>query len=321
MTAPQNPSSPKPSWEQHYASLQAFKAEHGDCGVPLGYLSPDGIPLGRWLRDQKAQARERQYPAEKRERLDDIGVALPSPLSGIWTTHEDCGMRHPEESDLVGGETDNGPRRAEADFQLHLVALERFKAAHGHCFAPAALLSADGLHLGRWLTELRTKASKGGLSDEERAQLDAMGVDLRQLPEDDERCFSAFVEFQMRNGHFNVPDGFITQDGLHLGLWYERVRDHSWYSTKASKQADDLVRERLESLGLITANEEFFAQWAALREQQGVVSISPTHGGLYAWAQARRHEAQHGVSSPAELARLANAGVLEESPLPERQRN
>ncbi len=115
MTTPQHPSSPKPSWEQHYASLQAFKAAHGDCGVPLGYLSPDGIPLGRWLRDQKAQARERQYPAEKRERLDDIGVALPSPLAGVWTAHEDCGMRHPEESDLVGGETDNAPRRAEIE--------------------------------------------------------------------------------------------------------------------------------------------------------------------------------------------------------------
>ncbi len=46
-----------------------------------------------------------------------------------------------------------------------------------------------------------------------------------------------------------------------------------------------------------------------------------THGDLYAWAQARRHEAQSGVCSPAEHARLADAGVLEESPPPERQRN
>ncbi len=206
-------------------------------------------------------------------------------------------------------------------FQLHLAALERFKAEHGHCFAPAGLLTAEGLHLGRWLMELRTKASKAGLSDEERAQLDAIGVDLRQLPADDERCFSAFVEFQMKNGHFNVPAGFTTQDGLYLGLWYERVGDHSWYSTKASKQADDLVRERLESLGLITTSEEFFAQLAAIREQQGAVSIAPEHGDLYAWTQARRHEARHGVCSLAEIARLTDAGVLEESPSPERPRN
>lgn len=51
------------------------------------------------------------------------------------------------------------------------------------------------------------------------------------------------------------------------------------------------------------------------------MTISPEHGDLAARALARLHETWFGVRRPAELARITDYGVLEESPSPERPRN
>ena len=104
MTTPQNPASPKPSWEQHYASLQAFKAAHGSCDVPRGYVADDGLPLGQWLQDQKSQAQERLYPNENRQQLDALGVKWANQEGTPEPSGNSVGTGNPPGEDPAGDE-------------------------------------------------------------------------------------------------------------------------------------------------------------------------------------------------------------------------
>jgi hypothetical protein len=57
------------NWEQGFASLKVYKAEHGDCLVVQGFKH-DGFALGQWVSRQR-RAKGTLTP-ERVQRLDDI---------------------------------------------------------------------------------------------------------------------------------------------------------------------------------------------------------------------------------------------------------
>ena len=59
------------AWQESYAHLEAFRAEHGHVRVPQRFKSLDGYRLGIWVSDQRQRA-DRLGP-ERRERLDALG--------------------------------------------------------------------------------------------------------------------------------------------------------------------------------------------------------------------------------------------------------
>jgi hypothetical protein len=60
------------SWEQGFASLKAYKEEHGDCLVVKGFKY-DGYPLGGWIGSQREAKVEGRLAPERVRRLDDLG--------------------------------------------------------------------------------------------------------------------------------------------------------------------------------------------------------------------------------------------------------
>jgi hypothetical protein len=62
-----------PSWDERFAVLEAFHAEHGHTHVPRTF-ERDGIKLGRWLRNQRRAAKGagRAITPERRARLDAL---------------------------------------------------------------------------------------------------------------------------------------------------------------------------------------------------------------------------------------------------------
>ncbi|KAJ1459080.1 helicase associated domain-containing protein [Pelagophyceae sp. CCMP2097] len=63
------------AWDENYARLEAYKAEHGDCLVPLSYVTADGYKLGLWvsrLRENR-KGRGGGLTDERAARLEALG--------------------------------------------------------------------------------------------------------------------------------------------------------------------------------------------------------------------------------------------------------
>jgi len=59
-------------WEDGYAALLAYVAEHGDARVPQKYRTADGNQLGRWVNDQRTAYGRDQLSREQIRRLEAV---------------------------------------------------------------------------------------------------------------------------------------------------------------------------------------------------------------------------------------------------------
>ena len=63
-------------WEAGFSALKAYKQAKGDCSVPKGYKTADGLQLGTWV---KWQRRNRDsLSADRKQRLEAIGFVWGS---------------------------------------------------------------------------------------------------------------------------------------------------------------------------------------------------------------------------------------------------
>ena len=87
------------AWDESYRRLEAYRAEHGNCLVPLSYVTSDGGKLGNWVGTQR-QVRKGmggELSEERAARLEALGFAWGRGQPGCKHGH-----KH--------GETDTGSR-------------------------------------------------------------------------------------------------------------------------------------------------------------------------------------------------------------------
>lgn len=109
------------TWETAYAEARKYRQAHGNLNVPSGYVTENGVRLGRWLRSQR-EAYGVTLSDSRKQKLDAIGM--------IW---------QPEDPWLV-------------KFRL----VEQYYETHGHTNMPADYV-VEGVWLRRWLTEQKAR--------------------------------------------------------------------------------------------------------------------------------------------------------------------
>ena len=65
---------PAARWEEHFKALEEFVAEHGHGDVPVSYVNPRGVAVGRWLCNIRKRL-DRQSE-ERLTRLTEAGARL-----------------------------------------------------------------------------------------------------------------------------------------------------------------------------------------------------------------------------------------------------
>ena len=63
------------AWETGFSKLMAFKEREGHCKVPSIHKE-DGFNLGQWVSTQKNNRTKKGMPAERLQRLREIGLDL-----------------------------------------------------------------------------------------------------------------------------------------------------------------------------------------------------------------------------------------------------
>ena len=153
------------TWEAQLTRLAAYKAEHGDCGVPRNW--PEDPRLSRWVHTQRIHKRKLDrgesshgMTAKRAARLTAHGLAW-DPCSG-------------------------GKSQVEAEWEVQLSRLAAYKAAHGDCNVPWSWAEGErnivATKLGRWVSKQREgkrKLDRGepgeGMTAERAARLTALG--------------------------------------------------------------------------------------------------------------------------------------------------
>ncbi len=194
--------------------------------------------------------------------------------------------------------------RTTSSFYYNLGLLQAFVAREGHARVPSDHVE-DGINLGRWVVTQRQFKSKDRLSDDRRAQLEALpGWSWDSRADKWAENLTALDNFAKREGHANVRADHI-ENGVRLGDWVHTQR----------KSRTALTAERIAQLEAIPGwtwdhqGDRWNQCYAALqkfvdREADIRVPKGSTEDGvnLYAWVSEQR--ANKDALSPERRARL-----------------
>ncbi|CAN5143644.1 hypothetical protein BH23VER1_BH23VER1_35730 [soil metagenome] len=210
-------------WEQHFGDLAVF---HRMTGGPD--VSPEeNLQTFNWLQRQRAKWDD--LPADRRARLEALGVTRPTPSDRVV---------HPP---FV------------PDWDKFFAQAREFRAIHGHLH----VVSGDGPTAFSMLEKMAGMIRNGSLepSGEQRAELVRLGFEWDLSTARAERFFdqrfAELVEFKNEFGHTNVSQ--ISKTHPHLGQWVNRTRMARWDLTESQRQ-------RLDDLGFVW---ELKKQWMA----------------------------------------------------------
>ncbi|CAE8638058.1 unnamed protein product [Polarella glacialis] len=231
-------------WEQGFQHLKAFKAEHGDTLVRKDHITAGGFHLGYWVSNQRSAKRRKSSAASlngiQMEMLDVLGFVW-EPVSFRW----EQGFSH----------------------------LKAYKSDHGDTIVPYSHVTADGFHLGHWVSsqrEAKRSTSKSSLSQYEIDMLEKLGFVWEHRSWRWEQGVHHLEAYKAQHGDTLVPQSHVAADGFRLGIWVSNRR--SAKRGTGNSRLDQFRINILDKLGFV---------WDLFGKRHPAVSrsISFTHRG------------------------------------------
>lgn len=222
------------SWNKNYTAAQAYFTEHQNLKIPIDFISPDGITLGRWIaniRQQKA-SNIRSYLTEEREcQLNALNMIWDK-ISYLW--------------------------------EQNYLACANYFIKHGNLEIPAGYVSEDGLRIGVWVRRIRRIRSgiiknTSPLSESQIERLDLIGFNWSdKFTQQWEYGYEQAMKYHEQMGSIDVPVTYISKNGFPLGKWLRKHVDIDPKTGKTSIRVTPERRDKLSSLGMVWISED---QW------------------------------------------------------------
>lgn len=144
-------------WQRHYAAARTLLAEENGLTAVLPGVTVHGCDVGTWINRQREHSTWENLLPEQRQRLEHLGL---EPLPATQT------------------ETAKGKTAGAGAFERGIAALTAYAEREGRIVVPRTHIEnlPDGpVKLGVWVSNTRSR--RGGLSEEQRAQLAELGVE------------------------------------------------------------------------------------------------------------------------------------------------
>lgn len=157
-------------WMEQYHAAERYHHEHGNLDVPTGYVTEEGIQLGRWMATLRHARRENsgvrtKLTPERIAMLDAIGMLWEKPTAKVKT----------------------GRLSREEQWETRLECVKAYQKEHGDLDIPAKYKTEDGFWLGRWwyLQKKLLREEPGKLRPEQIEKLEEVleGERKKALPE------------------------------------------------------------------------------------------------------------------------------------------
>jgi hypothetical protein len=212
------------SWEAQLAKLIEYKAEYGDCNVPVRWAEDPG--LGKWVNNQR-KGKTKLDRGEPSLGMTAARAVKLDALDFIWVF-----------SVAARGErvAASYAKRGDMGWEVHLAKLTAYKAEYGDCNVPRRW--TEDPTLPKWVYMQRAykkKLDRGEksyvLTAGRMAQLDALGFawalrDSGQRLPGQRRSWEVrlakLTAYKAEHGHCNVPRGWAEDPTL--GMWASSQR-------------------------------------------------------------------------------------------------
>ena len=269
-------------WEQKFRLAKEYYETHGNLDIPANYITEDGTNLGAWYRGVRNQYRDNTLSAERRKKLESIGVQWESVLVRNWMQYYEIAKQYymdhgnlnvninyidPEGVRLgiwIASQRDSRKRNRLSEEQIRLLdeigmswnrymnkwdsAFEYVQAYHdtfGTADVPAQYKAKDGFRLGVWVADQRRKYAAGKLKPKQIKRLESLKITWEPTEEVWRRGYEYAREYYERNGNLNVGSGYEAEDGYKLGVWLRNQRNRE----KDGRMTDE-QRKLLEGIGI-----------------------------------------------------------------------
>ena len=200
-------------WDVQFEKLQTYKEVRGDVLVPRSYKTADSSGLSNWVCAQRV--------AKSRGKLSEDRIGRLESLGFVW--------------DVLSHEWD-----------IQFQRLQTYKEVHGDVRVPSNYKTADGSHLGSWVSHQRDAKSKGKLSEDRIRRLESLDFVWDVFLHEWDVQFQRLQTYKEVRGDVLVPRNYKTADGSNLGFWVSHQRD----AKSKGKLSEDRIR-RLENLGFV----------------------------------------------------------------------
>lgn len=228
---------PRRTWEESFALLADFAAEHGHAAPPKTTRHRDH-PIGEWVAEQRHKHSQGRLDAARAARLE----TLPG---WAWTA-------------------------SDVRWETNFAALAAYATHHGHIDPPPTLQSDNGSVVADWVRTVRRAARAGQLTPDRLARMEALpGWSIAPRRRDSgawDQVFDELLTYVANHGHASPPQRYATPTGTALGIWVSNQRKARRDGSMARRHPDRAAR--LESLPGWQWNS-FDALWEnAFRELQ-----------------------------------------------------
>ena len=238
------------TWEKYYESAKNYYENNGDLKVPAKFVDENGIELGRWIAQirvfRKSGIKSRMLSAERIESLDKIGM-IWDVLDYLW--------------------------------EENYAAAVRYHREYRNLDVPFDYIDSNGIRLGQWIQTLRSNRKgtiKNGyreLNSEQISRLDALGMIWGNKYEKQwNEAYQLLCEYYKKNGSFDIPVSYVTDNGVALGKWIRHQRDFF----EKGKLSEERI-EKLRNIGFVLEKsdhwEEKFQLAKAYFEEYGNLNV------------------------------------------------
>ncbi|WP_425299561.1 helicase associated domain-containing protein [Nocardia cyriacigeorgica] len=129
-------------WDEGFARLLAYTAEHGHALVPQLHVDKTGFRLGTWVATQRTRYTSNSLSTDRIERLESVDGWAWNPHVYQW----------------------------ESGFSRLVAYVDQ----HGHACVPQSYIDESGFRLGVWVLTQRRRKIKGAISDEQVERLEGL---------------------------------------------------------------------------------------------------------------------------------------------------
>lgn len=244
------------AWEKNYSAAKAYYAERGDLLPKVTDKACRDVKLGQWISQLRTYRKSgicSAYLTEERiKKLDEIGM--------VWDVPDYL-------------------------FEKNYAALLEYYKENGNADVPSYYVTEDGLRLGTWVFNIRSRKKKirqgAELTEEQIKRLDELGFCWKGRQENAwEKAYAAVCEYKAKHKDLKIPVAYVTEDGLNLGVWLRRQIDIG----------ERLSQEKKEKLLALGVNFEKTDSWEvryalvkAYYEEHGNLNVPPKYKANGIW--------------------------------------
>ncbi len=289
-------------WEAHYLEAQKFFQEHGHLRVPKSYITPSGLSLGAWLMTQR-----RVYLGKAPGKLDQSQASRLSAIGMEWEAGSERGL------------------------ERGLKELRKYVKAHGDADVAAGYVTEEGYQLGKWVSNVRQRrkgASGKELTEGQIARLNEAGMIWDRADFQWRKNYRRAEAFFQGHGHLNVPRGYVTEDGMSLGIWVENQRKAYGGRKRGAAALTEGQIQLLNAIGMEWSMEsdrlwddwygrakDYFRSYGDLRVPSSYCSLDGRRLGR--WVGRQKEKYREGALSKEHLRLLCKIGFEKEFQLQE----